>query len=81
MSDKPMGGIIAALIAVPVMIVCCAGAAFGVPFLAGVGSWLAGLDTIYVMLAALLALLAFLIVKTARASRRRRHPRQAQSSQ
>jgi hypothetical protein len=46
MNDKPLAGILTAVIAAPLVLVCCGGAVFIIPFVSSFASWLGGLDII-----------------------------------
>ncbi len=70
MRDNLMGGLLAFVVAAPVMVVCCGGGtALLIAVFGGLGAWLSGLGWIVV---ALVAALTFLVVREFRRSAKRR---------
>lgn len=53
MSDKPLAGILAAIVAVPAVVVCCGGTALIASAFGGLTSWLSGFSANTALLIAL----------------------------
>lgn len=70
MRDDWMGGLLAFVIAAPIMVVCCGGGGVILAaILGGVGSWLTGLGGIASVVVALVAMLVWRDIKRYRARR------------
>ncbi len=74
MSDRHMGGLLAFVIAAPIMLICCGGGGVILAaILGGIGGWLSGLGGIATVIAAVGAMLVFREIK-------RRRPAHADSA-
>lgn len=74
MRDDHMGGLLAFVIAAPIMVICCGGGGVILAaILGGIGGWLTGLGGIATIVAALGAILVW---REIRRSRSRQHPDQ-----
>lgn len=58
MSDKPLAGTMAALVGVPLVVVCCGGKALLLPTFAGLAGWIGGFDLLSVLLIGLAVVVA-----------------------
>ncbi|MGH1478956.1 MAG: hypothetical protein ACRBM6_09595 [Geminicoccales bacterium] len=66
MSDKPLAGILTALVAVPVMVVCCGGTATFVSAFGGLTSWFSGFSMNTALLIALITAGVFVGIRQIR---------------
>jgi membrane protein CcdC involved in cytochrome C biogenesis len=54
MNDKPLAGLLAVIIAAPIVVLCCGGALFIIPVVSGFASWLGGFDILSAFLIGLI---------------------------
>ncbi len=64
MSDKPLAGSTAALVAVPLVVICCGGKILVLPLIGGLAGWFGGFDVPSILAIALVAAAAGLIVRS-----------------
>lgn len=70
MDDKHMGGLLAFVIAAPIMVICCGGGGVILAaILGGIGGWLSGLGGIATVIAALGAMLLVWEIRRHRAAK------------
>lgn len=70
MRDDWMGGLLAFVIAAPIMVICCGGGGVILAaVLGGIGGWLTGLGGIATLIAALVAMLVWREIRRSRAMR------------